>query len=128
MLWFKSMLDKWKAFLLPRTGWKKRLLLAKSGQTVWEVPYKKDAPKVIPWPVEWIPHRQVNETDDEAAQTRGFVFLDVVCIDSGKAAPVGVGALCARCGVPLHPEAAHMLGGFSPPSCKRCYWFTFLAH
>ena len=130
MLWLRLKLEwiKWKAFFFPRPGWKERLLLAKRGQNTWPVPYKKDAPKVIPWPVDWIPHRPATEADDDAAKARGFVFLDVICVDSGRESPPGVGALCARCGVPLHPSCANMLGGFDPPVCKRCYWIVFTTH
>lgn len=152
----KNFFRKWFAFFNPVAGWKKRLLQFKSGNTAWEVPGKPDAPKVVPFPVQWIPWRALTAEEEldaldlkvaleemekkntaseeeiaelkrkadtaSAITSRGFVFLDCVCIDTGKEAPVGVGVLCCRCGVPLHPEAANMMGGFDPPYCSRCRW------
>lgn len=113
---------KWKAFFFPVKGWKERFKLYQRGTKTWSVPYDANAPKVLPWPVEWFPHRRVIETDAPEDKERGFVFLDTTCVDSGMSAPLGVAACCVRCGVHLHPEAAHMLGGFDPPICSRCYW------
>ncbi len=118
----KQFFSKWIAFFCPVTGWKKRYLAFKGGQTTWEVPGHPKASKVVPFPVEWIPHRTAGEFDDEATRKRGFEFLPAVCVDSGKEAPIGKGVRCLRCGIPLHESAAHMVSGFDPPYCKRCHW------
>ncbi len=176
----RSFFTKWRAFFFPVPGWRKRLLQFKAGCTSWDVPGRPEASKVIPWPVDWVPHRITTQEEedraiqvrakraafaaltppppedesslevlthidtatreeerrhyaaqkagvekaeqDEALALRGFEFLPCVCIDSGKEAPVGVGVLCVRCGVPLHPEAANMISGFDPPYCSRCRW------
>jgi hypothetical protein len=149
----KNFFRKWLAFFRPVDGWKRRLLQFKSGNTAWEVPGKPDAPKVVPFPVQWIPWRALTSDEEllalelkveiealekdedattealealkqksEAASALTARFLDCTCIDSGKLAPVGVGVLCCRCGVPLHPEYANMMGGFDPPYCNRCRW------
>ena len=94
----------------------------KGGAHTWEVPGKPDKPKVIPFPVQWIPHTTDEEQFDTRDHERGFKFLDVVCCDSGKKAPIGVGVFCLRCAVPLHPTAAGMASDFDPPVCKRCSW------
>ena len=118
-----SFLSKWIAFFRPIPGWAQRLRLHKAGQTAWDIPGKPDKPKVVPFPVEWIPHRlELTEEDDASTQARGFAFLPAVCVDSGKEAEIGVGVLCCRCGVELHPAAANMIGGFDPPYCRRCKW------
>lgn len=119
---------KWAAFFRPVEGWKKRFLLFRGGVHTWEVPGLPEKSKVVPFPVQWIPHRmELTDEDDEASHTRGFVFLDVTCSDSGKDAPAGVGVLCLRCGLPLHPTAAHMVSDFNPPYCRRCKWPLKLA-
>jgi len=92
-------------------------------ENTWEVPGKPDRPKVVPFPVPWLPHRlELTEADDDADHARGFVFLPGVCVDSGKDCAVGVVVSCCRCGVSLHPAAAHMIAGFDPPYCSRCRW------
>ena len=111
---------KWLAFFNPVKGWRSRYVLFRSGKTSWEVPGLPECNKVIPWPVQWIPHRMLTqvERDDaiqlraravedptfeeqavaaEALVTRGFVFLPCTCVDSGKEAPVGEG-VCCLCG------------------------------
>lgn len=114
---------KWIAFFWPVPGWKRRLQEAKAGRNVWDVPGKPEKSKVVPWPVEWMPHRlELTEEDDETAHTRGFVFLPGVCVDTGLEAKVGEVVSCCRCRVALHPRAAHMIAGFDPPHCKRCRW------
>lgn len=176
----RSFFFKWRAFFFPVDGWRKRLLQFKAGCTSWEVPGRPESSKVIPWPVEWVPHRITTQDEEdraiqvramrtafaalpappdeqetemealsradtltkaeerrvymeekekveaaEAAATlelRGFEFLPCTCVDTGKEAPVGVGVLCVRCGIPLHPEAAAMVSGFDPPYCSRCRW------
>jgi len=178
-----NFLKKWFAFFRPVFGWRQRFLQFKSGSTTWDVPGHPNAPKVVPFPVQWIPHRITGAEDEakaldlrlslteqqdileqrhraladveassanavevgafealvknqqelvdklkartetqEGLVSRGFEFLASTCVDSGKDAPVGVGVLCLRCGLPLHPEAANMMGGFDPPFCKRCSW------
>lgn len=115
--------QKWLAFFRPVPGWRDRLRKFKGGQTVWDVPGKPGKSKVVPFPLEWIPHRlEVTEEDDEATKERGFAMIPVTCIEGGEEAAVGVGVLCLRCGVPLHPRHANMVGGFDPPYCKRCKW------
>ena len=118
---------RWKAFLFPVAGWKQRLREYKAGKTVWEVPGRPTAPKLVPWPIQWIPHRLAESSDLELDQARGFIFLPSVCWESRKATVVGEGVLCCRCGIPLHPDYAHMLTGFDPPYCKRCAWPVFFA-
>ena len=136
---------KWLAFFNPVPGWRKRLLSFKGGQTAWEVPGHPECSKVVPWPVQWIPHRTLTQEERdsaiqfraravedpafeeqavaaEALVSRGFVFLPCTCVDSGKEAPVGEGVCCVRCGVAIHPEYANMLSGFDPPYCARCRW------
>ena len=79
-----------------------------------------DKPKAMPFPLQWIPHTQDESQFEAADEARGFRFLDVVCCETGKDAPIGTGVLCLRCAVPLHPEAANMFGGFDPHYCNRC--------
>ena len=115
--WFK----KWMAFFSPIDGWKDRLLSFLAGKTAWDVPGKPECNQVIPWPVQWIPHvLHTGEVADDEARKRGFEFIPVVCTDSKKEAPPGLGVCCARCGVHLHQSAAAQRGNFTPPSCKRC--------
>ena len=114
---------KWVAFFRPLGGWKTRYRQAKMGRNTWEVPGKPFSPKVIPFPVEWLPHRlDLVDGDNSSAHSRGFVFLPGVCVDTGKEVEVGTAVSCCRCGVTLSPEAAHMFSGFDPPYCKRCKW------
>lgn len=122
----KQKVAKWKAFFSPLPGWKERLLSFRRGNRTWAVPYSEAAPHVIPWPVQWFPHRQIAESDTEEDKNRGFIFTDTVCVDSGLSAEKGVAACCVRCGVHLHPSAANMASGFDPPTCRRCYWVIFL--
>jgi hypothetical protein len=118
-----TFISKWIAFFHPLPGWLLRLREAKAGKNTWEVPGKPDRPKVVPFPVPWLPHRlELTEADDDADHARGFVFLPGVCVDSGKDCAVGVVVSCCRCGVSLHPAAAHMIAGFDPPYCSRCRW------
>ena len=119
----KNLFLKWRAFFSPVPDWWERYRAFRSGTNQWEVPGKPDRPKVVPFPVQWIPHRLVlSEADSEAAWARGFEFEEAICADTGKPCGVGLVVACLRCGVPLHPEAAHMFGGFDPPYCKRCKW------
>lgn len=116
---------KVRAFFSPVEGWKARLVQYKRGQTAWEVP-GSPGKVAVPFPVQWIPH-SIDEADfDEAAHVAGFKLLSVTCCDSGKDAPLGVGVLCLRCGVPLHPEAAGMFTDMDPPVCRRCSWALLL--
>jgi hypothetical protein len=118
-----GVLRKWFAFFRPVSGWKERLINFKSGQTTWEIAGNPELPKLIPFPLEWVPHRlELTDEDDEAAHARGFVFLPGTCVDSGKECEPGVVVSCLRCSVPLHPTAANMFGGFDPPYCHRCKW------
>lgn len=117
-----SAFAKWSAFFSPVSGWKDRFLEFKSGRRTWAVPGKPDFPEVVPFPVEWVPHTFDEAEFDDKAREIGFKFIDVVCCETGKPAPAGVGVLCLRCGIPLHPTAAGMIGGFDPPVCKRCSW------
>ena len=115
--------QKWIAFFSPMPGWKARYTKFLGGGTTWSVPGKPDKPQLIPFPLPWMPHRlKLTEEDDEAAHTRGFVFLPGVCADTGQRGEIGVIVSCLRCAVPLHPSAAHMYGGFDPPYCNRCKW------
>ena len=144
----KVFFSKWLAFFNPVKGWKTRRLQFKGGNTTWEVPGHPECSKVVPWPVQWIPHRQLTaaevaapaalqaRVDEDPANPdlvrdlaaakglaeRGFAFVDCTCVDSGKAAGIGIGVLCVRCGVPLHPDSANMISGFDPPHCDRCHW------
>jgi hypothetical protein len=115
---------KWIAFFRPLPGWKARFLDFKRGRTSWKVPGRPECRQVVPWPVAWIPHRPlaVGEGKDEAEEKTGFAFLDAVCVDSGKAAAVGVGVRCCRCGVDLHPIASGQFSAFDPARCRRCRW------
>ena len=114
---------KWSAFFRPVGGWKVRLLEARAGRNTWEVPGKPHCSKVVPFPVQWLPHRlALTDEDTEADHTRGFVFLAGTCVDSGKYAKIGEAVNCCRCGVLLHPTSAHMFAGFDPPYCSRCKW------
>lgn len=119
MLYHKLL--RWKAFFLPKLGWKERLLDFKKGRQSWPNPYNTAMP-ILMWPVEWLPHRPVIETDTEQDKERGFVFLDTVCAETNKPAEKGVATCCVRCGIHLHPDAANMFSGFDPPQCNRCYW------
>lgn len=114
-------MHKWWAFLRPVPGWKERLLAFRSGQTAWEVPGRPECNKVIPWPVEWIPHRMYapDEQVSEEQAKRGFALGEAVCVDTGKVGRIGEVACCARCGVTLHPDA-NRTSGFKPPACRRC--------
>jgi hypothetical protein len=114
---------KWFAFFLPLPGWLTRLREAKAGRNAWPVPGKPDKPMVVPFPIEWVPHRlELTGEDNDAAHARGFVFHAATCTDSEEEAAVGVAVSCCRCAVSLHPKAAHMIGGFDPPYCRRCRW------
>ena len=118
-----TLVQKWWAFLCPVPGWKERFLAAKAGKTIWQVPGKPEKPRLVPFPVEWMPHRcALTAEDDQASHARGFVFLPGVCVETGKELAVGVALSCCRCGVTLSPEAAHMYQGFDPPYCSRCRW------
>ena len=110
---------KWKRWFRPIPGWKQRYKAFLGGKNVWDVPGRPDVPKVVPFPVEWIPHRFEGLQSEEEVK-RGFALESVTCVDTGDYAPVGVGVLCIRCGVPLHEKAAGMTNGFDPPKCKRC--------
>lgn len=113
-------MHKWLHWLFPVKGWKERFREYSAGRTVWEVPGHPEADKVCPFPVEWIPHSM------ETSHPRGFDFLEATCVDTFAPLPIGVGVLCARCGVPLHPKAAHMMSAHAVPKCKRCrIFFTF---
>lgn len=114
--------QKWLAFFRPVPDWRKRYRQFLSGQRTWEIPGKPEKSKCVPYPLQWIPHTFDESQFDEADAERGFKFLDAVCCDTGRASPIGVGVLCLRCGVPLHPEAANMYAGFDPPYCKRCHF------
>jgi hypothetical protein len=115
--------QRWWAFFSPEKGWRDRYLAFRSGKNVWEVPGKPECPKVVPFPVQWIPHRlELLPEDDEAAHVRGFVFTQPVCSATGKTVPLGRGVNCLRCGVALHEARAHMVTSFSPPYCSRCRW------
>lgn len=114
----KGSLRLWKAFLRPVPGWHARYQEYLGGKNTWEVPGRPDVPKVVPFPVQWIPHRLDNLGPDD--QARGFAFEPVVCSSSGKSAPVGTGVCCVRCGVPLHETEARMRNGFDAPKCWRC--------
>ena len=98
---------------------------------MWEVPGLPDKPKVVPFPVQWIPHT-FDETQFDDGQPegpdheRGFKFLAVTCAETGKEAAKGIGVCCLRCGIPLHPVAATMHGSFDPPVCWRCSWILIL--
>lgn len=116
---------KWWAFFFPVDGWKGRYRAFCAGQKTWPVPGHPEAPKVVPFPVEWIPHRLYGPGEEldppDGSPRRGFEFLDeVVCVDTGETVGKGVSVSCLRCGVHLHPSAAGMVGGFDPPKCKRC--------
>lgn len=124
---FLLFLTKWIAFFRPKKGWAQRLRAFRAGQTVWPVPYSDQVPKLVPWPIDWIPHRPLNETDSEEDKARGFVFLPCVCVDTGREAKIGDAVLCLRCGVPLHPIAANMVSSVDPPYCRRCSWPVFFA-
>ena len=119
----KVFVVKWIAFLRPLPGWKKRILEFRAKKNVWDVPGKPDKPKLVPFPLEWLPHRlELTDEDDEASHARGFVMLSGTCVDTGQECEPGVVVSCLRCGVPLHPTAANMVGGFDPPYCRRCEW------
>lgn len=118
----KRLFRKIGSFFNPVPGWKIRFREFQAGRRVWDVPGRPQCPKVIPFPIEWFPHRLSQDEDTEEEKARGFVFLDSLCIDTGKEIKPGVATLCLRCGVPLHPDAAHMMGGFDPPYCRRCRW------
>ena len=117
----KQFLMKWWAFFHPADGWENRLRQMKSGNHTWEVPGRPELPKLVPFPLAWIPHRtDLTEEDSEAAHARGFEFLTDTCVDTGLVCEPGVVVSCLRCGVSLHPQAASMYGGFDPPCCNRC--------
>lgn len=119
---------RWWCFFFPVRGWKSRYLSFTRGRKSWPVPRRPDVPHVIPFPVEWIPHRILKENEEVNTENPvGFQFLEDVCIDTGKKLPIGVGVLCCRCGIPLHPEAASMFSGFDPPICRRCRFIVRLA-
>jgi hypothetical protein len=131
----KCTLPDWNACELPEEkrcpkpleGWEEKYKEQKSGKTVWDVPYDSTANKVVPWPVDWIPHRQLTEEDSDADKAKGFVFVESTCAVTGKELPVGVGVACLRCGKHLHPSAANMAGGFDPPYCDGCKVFVMWA-
>lgn len=118
---FALIIKKWVAFFFPRRGWKLQLRQYKAGMKTWEVPGKPDKPKVVPWPIDWIPHDFQLET--EADEARGWRMLAATCVDSGKECEPGVGTCCVRCSVTLHPECANMIGPWDPPYCRRCAIF-----
>jgi len=114
---------KWISFFRPVPGWAKRYRELRGGRNIWPVPGKEGKPKLVPFPIEWFPHRlELTAEDDEEAHARGFVFLPAVCAESGEEAAVGVVVSCCRCGIPLHPREADMVSDFDPPQCKRCRW------
>ena len=122
--WFKRWLRRCLAFFRPLEGWKERLSLFQGGTATWDVPGNPAANKVIPWPLQWVPHKlhsAENPPTDDAALARGFDFVHpTVCVDSGRSLALGVGVRCVRCAVDLHPALAGQRTGSDPPSCRRC--------
>lgn len=117
-----TFLYKWFRFFFPVRGWRKRYRAFSRGRNVWEVPGKPDKPKLIPFPLEWLPHRLDNlEGDDER---KGFALVPAVCVDTGLEVQPGDGVLCLRCGVPLHPSVANIVTTQDPPYCRRCERFV----
>lgn len=106
---------KW--FRFPRFGWKQLVRQYVRGRRVWEVPGKLGVPKLLGFPLEWVPH----EISDSPS---GFDLVAVVCWDSGVPAPPGVAVCCARCGVSLHPDCANMKAMMDVPSCRSCRWLV----
>ncbi len=121
--WEKCLLPEGERCPKPQEGWEAMYKAQKGGQAVWEVPGHPEADKVVPWPIEWIPHRELTEEDKK----RGFIFLDTVCTVTGQEAKMGVGVCCVRCGAHLHHSAANMAGGFDPPHCDKCKIFVMWA-
>lgn len=147
-----SFFRKWLAFFFPVKGWRERVLLYKRGCQAWEVPGHPLANKVLPWPVEWIPHRFPTLDEEESARClrmkldslppgvqrghlekqvlelehfvikQGFAVTGCTCSETGEAVALGEGVLCVRCGVPLNQNASLMTSAFSPPRCSRCRW------
>lgn len=113
LMWWK--VRRW--FRLPRLGWKQLVRQYLRGRRVWEVPGKLDVPKLLGFPLEWVPH----EMSDSAS---GFDLVAIVCTDSGVEVPPGVAVCCARCGVSLHPDCANMKAMMDVPACKRCRWLV----
>jgi len=117
--WFSC----WRSFFSPVPGWKQRYLAFKGGKTTWAVPDRPESPQVIPFPVQWIPHRLSVIEDPEDVRLRGFAFLkEVISAESGTMLTRDDAVACLRCGIHLSAKEAHMIGGFDPPYCKRCHW------
>lgn len=119
---------KWLAFLRPRSGWLAQYRQALAGRNVWEVPNRPECPKLIPWPLDWIPHRLTTAEDPIDDFSRGWVDKEEVCVDTGKiVSSATMGCRCCRCGVPLHPTVAYPLfggPGYNAPFCSRCWYWT----
>ena len=113
-------LKLWYLWFAPLPNWKQRVVEYRAGRRVWDLPWNPNAPKAVPFPVEWIPHRPAHLADGREVLNKGVVLLDAKCEITGKTAEVGVGVCCCRCGIDLHPDAAHMINPMSIPVCWRC--------
>lgn len=103
--------------LLPKWGWRQRVLDYRGGKVTWTIPGNPELPMSCPWPMEWSPYEWADVTEHDP---RGWTFKKVICIESGLEAEGEAAANCARCGVPLHVRHANMTDSLSIPACSFC--------
>jgi len=113
-------LRKWLRFFRPVKGWHVRYVEFQRGRRVWDNPLSADGPPLMPWPLQWIPHVEV----DSESSTVGFKIKSIKCVDTHLSAEKN-GVCCARCGVGLHPSASRQKSYFDAPVCRRCNFLLF---
>lgn len=111
------------AFVLPKSGWKKRIQKYKAGQTSWQIPGAPadSTASVGPWPIEWTPCNVELVRDDEGVLTGAKLkFFDFHSYVSGRWAEGEDAVACARCGVYMHVADTEMETNLDVPLCPWC--------
>lgn len=110
-------------FILPKTGWKKRIQKYKAGQTSWPLPgAPADATaRIGPWPIEWTPCNVTLAHDDAGTVTGAKLeFLNFTSDVSGRWAENEDAVACARCGIHMHVADTEMETNLDIPLCPWC--------
>jgi len=123
-LWDKAVLflRRIKAFVLPASGWKKRIQKFRAGQTTWQIPGAPEgAPGVGPWPLEWTPCTVTFESGEDGKPTGAKLeFLNFISEVSGLPAEGEDAVACARCGIHMHVADTEMETNLDVPLCPWC--------
>jgi len=116
------LLQRFKAFLFPVQGWKKRLAKFRSGQATWPIPGAPEGtPGVGPWPLEWTPCSVTFVYDSEGKPTGAKLeFLNFISVVSGRLAEGEDAVACARCGIHMHVADTEMETNLDVPLCPWC--------